>query len=70
MKGMTIHHEELDALFRKFIKEFNVTLPPYKRIVEVFVRRTPFVCTTTRKIRRQDNPLTAEDIINYPHGEK
>ena len=57
--------EELDGFFKKLVREYNETLPQYKRIRGVFVRRTPFVATTTLKIRRQDNPLTEADIIGY-----
>ena len=47
------------------VKEFNQRLAPYKRIKHVFVRKQDFVRTTTRKIRRQDNPITAETVIGY-----
>ena len=57
--------DELEQFFTKRVKEFNQELAPYKRIAAVFVRKVPFVQTTTQKIRRQDNPLTAETIINY-----
>ena len=57
--------EELDAYFRELVAEFNMKLPQYKRIRSVFVRREDFVRTTTRKIKRQDNPLTEETIIGY-----
>ena len=35
----------------------NQSLPVYKRIKDVFVRREDFVRTTTKKIRRQDNMI-------------
>ena len=57
--------EELDAFFKDIVKEFNQKLAVYKRIRAVFVRRTDFVRTTTRKVKRQENPLTEEIIIGY-----
>ncbi len=57
--------EELDAFFKDIVKEFNQKLAVYKRIRAVFVRRTDFVRTTTRKVKRQENPLTEETIIGY-----
>ena len=57
--------EELDAFFKDPVREFNQKLSVYKRIRAVFVRRQDFVRTTTRKVKRQDNPLTEETIIGY-----
>ncbi|MBQ6582488.1 MAG: AMP-binding protein [Mogibacterium sp.] len=57
--------EELDAFFKDLVREFNQKLSVYKRIRAVFVRRQDFVRTTTRKVKRQDNPLTEETIIGY-----
>lgn len=57
--------EELNSYFKALVTEFNQNLAVYKRIRAVFVRKEDFVRTTTKKIRRQDNPLTAETIIGY-----
>ena len=57
--------EELDVFFKDLVREFNQKLSVYKRIRAVFVRRQDFVRTTTRKVKRQDNPLTEETIIGY-----
>ncbi|MBQ3924757.1 MAG: hypothetical protein II696_04525, partial [Firmicutes bacterium] len=57
--------EELQEFFTRRVREFNQQLSPYKRISAVFVRKAPFVETTTKKIRRQDNPLTEETIIGF-----
>ena len=57
--------QELNTYFKKLVTDFNQSLAIYKRIRAVFVRKEDFVRTTTRKIRRQDNPLTAESIIGY-----
>ena len=57
--------EELVDFFTDLVKEFNLKLPPYKRIKSVFVRKEDFVRTTTRKVKRQENPLTEETIIGY-----
>ncbi len=65
MLGHEPSEEELDSFFKNLVREFNETLPQYKRIRGVFVRRNPFTSTTTLKIRRQENPLTEADIIGY-----
>ena len=57
--------EELDKYFTDLVKEFNQKLAAYKRIKYVFVRKQDFVRTTTRKIRRQDNPVSAETVIGF-----
>ena len=63
--GHEATEEDLDKYFTDLVKEFNQRLAPYKRIKHVFVRKQDFVRTTTRKIRRQDNPVTAETVIRY-----
>ena len=63
--GHEATEEDLDKYFTDLVKEFNQRLAPYKRIKHVFVRKQDFVRTTTRKIRRQDNPVTAETVIGY-----
>ncbi|MBQ6013159.1 MAG: AMP-binding protein [Firmicutes bacterium] len=57
--------DELQEFFTRRVREFNQQLSPYKRISAVFVRKAPFVETTTKKIRRQDNPLSEETIIGF-----
>ncbi len=57
--------DELQAFFTSRVREFNQQLSPYKRISAVFVRKAPFAETTTKKIRRQDNPLSEETIIGF-----
>ena len=63
--GHEATEEDLDKYFTDLVKEFNQRLAPYKRIKHVFVRKQDFVRTTTRKIRRQDNPVSAETVIGY-----
>ncbi len=63
--GHEASEEDLDKYFTDLVKEFNQRLAPYKRIKHVFVRKQDFVRTTTRKIRRQDNPVSAETVIGY-----
>ena len=63
--GHEAAEEDLDKYFTDLVKEFNQRLAPYKRIKHVFVRKQDFVRTTTRKIRRQDNPVSAETVIGY-----
>ena len=57
--------QELNSYFKELVTDFNQSLAVFKRIRAVFVRKEDFIRTTTRKIRRQDNPLTAETIIGY-----
>jgi long-chain acyl-CoA synthetase len=40
-------------LMRAIVKEFNDTLPNYKRVRHVDLRKTPFVRTATKKLMRQ-----------------
>ena len=63
--GHEASEEDLDKYFTDLVKEFNQKLSPYKRIKHVFVRKQDFVRTTTRKIRRQDNPVSAETVIGF-----
>ena len=62
--------DELDAFFKDLVRTFNQKLSVFKRIRATFVRREDFVRTTTRKIKRQDNPLTPETIIGYDGPER
>ncbi len=57
--------DELDAFFKDLVRTFNQKLSVYKRIRATFVRKEDFVRTTTRKIKRQENPLTPETIIGF-----
>ena len=57
--------DDLNSYFKALVTDFNQSLAVYKRIRAVFVRKEDFVRTTTKKIRRQDNPLTAETIIGF-----
>ena len=57
--------QELNTFFKELVTDFNQQLAIFKRIHAVFVRKEDFIRTTTRKIRRQDNPLTEETIIGY-----
>ena len=61
--------QELIDYYTELVKDFNQNLSVFKRIRSTFVRKEDFVRTTTRKIKRQDNPLTEETIIGYhdPH---
>jgi hypothetical protein len=38
---------------REIVRDFNDTLPNYKRIRTVELRKTPFVRTATKKLMRQ-----------------
>ncbi len=45
--------------------EIKIVYKDTSAISAVFVRKAPFVETTTKKIRRQDNPLSEETIIGF-----
>ncbi|MDR1042626.1 MAG: AMP-binding protein [Clostridiales Family XIII bacterium] len=45
--------EEMLSLMREIVKDFNETLPNYKRIRIVDIRTTEFVRTATKKLMRQ-----------------
>jgi long-chain acyl-CoA synthetase len=45
--------DEIERLMREIVKEFNETLPNYKRIRIVEIRKTEFVRTATKKLMRQ-----------------
>ena len=62
--------DELVAFFKDLVRTFNQKMSVYKRIRMTFVRKEDFVRTTTRKIKRQDNPLTPDTIINYYGAER
>jgi long-chain acyl-CoA synthetase len=51
-KGELSEGETL-ALMREIVREFNETIPNYKRIRIVELRHTPFVRTATKKLMRQ-----------------
>ncbi len=53
--GEVPEESDLYRLMKKVIGELNESLPNYKRIRDVFVRKEDFTRTTTKKIRRQDN---------------
>jgi long-chain acyl-CoA synthetase len=42
-------------MFREEIYQINKSLPDYKRIRNIIVRKEDFVRTTTKKIKRQAN---------------
>ena len=56
--------EETFEYYRALVREFNETLPIFKRIHSVFVRREDFVRTTTRKIKRQENPVDENTMLH------
>ena len=55
--------------YTELVKEYNQKLSVFKRIRSTFVRKEDFVRTTTRKIKRQDNPLTGDTIMGYTEPE-
>lgn len=52
--------DELKNLFKNIIRELNQGMAVYKRIRAIFVRKEDFVRTTTRKIKRHENPVPEE----------
>ena len=55
--GYEPDREELKDLYKKVIQELNQGMAVYKRIRAIFVRKDDFVRTTTRKIKRHENPV-------------
>ena len=53
--GEDASEEEIFEMFRDEIYKINKTLPDYKRIRNIIVRKEDFVRTTTKKIKRQEN---------------
>ena len=58
--GYEPDREELKDLYKKVIQELNQGMAVYKRIRAVFVRKDDFVRTTTKKIKRHENPVPEE----------
>lgn len=62
-----LSEEEKIAYYKKLVTEFNMQMPPFKRIREVYVREEDFVRTTTLKIRRKDNiPVISGGLAESP----
>lgn len=53
--GEDVSEEEVFEMFREEIYQINKSLPDYKRIRNIIVRKEDFVRTTTKKIKRQAN---------------
>ena len=53
--GEDVSEEEVFEMFREEIYQINRSLPDYKRIRNIIVRKEDFVRTTTKKIKRQAN---------------
>ena len=47
--------DEIFELFKEEIYQMNRKLASYKRVKDIIIRKTDFVRTTTRKIKRQEN---------------
>jgi len=55
---------EVYKLIRSAISDMNMKLPNWKRVRHVVIRKTEFIKTTTKKIKRQDNiDLLDEDMF-------
>ena len=57
-EGITRDDDSFDSRVReiitKAVKEANEKLPSFRRIMKIYIRKTEFVKTTTRKIKRTD----------------
>ena len=42
-------------MFKEEVHKINMTLPDYKRIRNIMLRKEDFIRTTTKKIKRQEN---------------
>ena len=60
-KKMPLGESEVYHFFRDTMSELNKTLPPYKQVKRVNIRKEPFIKTTTGKIKRFGNKLSGED---------
>ena len=67
--GHELDEQGLIDYYTELVKEYNQKLSVFKRIRSTFVRKEDFVRTTTRKIKRQDNPLTEDTIMGYTEPE-
>lgn len=62
--GKNYSDEEVYKLIRAEIADINMKLPNWKRIRHIVIRKTDFIKTTTKKIKRQDNiELLDEDMF-------
>ena len=56
--------EEIYRLLRDKVGDVNMQIPNYKRIRHVAIRKTEFIKTTTKKIKRMDNlDLLESDVF-------
>ena len=53
--------EGLKTILMELVRDVNKRFPNYKHIQKLIVRRTEFVKTTTRKIKRNDAQNRQED---------
>ncbi|MBQ8577907.1 MAG: AMP-binding protein [Clostridia bacterium] len=63
-EGDPAYAEKLRALLLELTREINNSLPPYKHIRRLIIRKTEFVKTTTKKIKR-----SAPENTEHPAGE-
>lgn len=62
--GKNYSDEEVYKLIRAEIADINMKLPNWNRIRHIVIRKTDFIKTTTKKIKRQDNiELLDEDMF-------
>ena len=61
-RGLDADDEEgLKTILMELVRDVNKRFPNYKHIQKLIVRRTEFVKTTTRKIKRNDAQNRQED---------
>ncbi len=53
VEGHALDGEQTRDEVQKVIDEYNQSQPSYKKIISVYVRRTPFIKSSTQKIRRE-----------------
>ena len=53
-KKLPTGESEVYHFFRDAMSELNKTLPPYKQVKRVNIRKEPFIKTTTGKIKRYE----------------
>ena len=53
--GVGYSDEALNTLIDEEVKEINKDIPQWKSVVNLIVRKEPFIKTTTQKIKRSAN---------------
>ena len=47
--------EKVQELIQDIVNTYNETIPAYKRIKRILIKKEEFIKTTTKKIKRHEN---------------